>query len=151
MDDTTNPASIPASLLCASSIANGYPPISFAKIVANIDGSAPQRLKIGIIIGPSTSEITGAKQTIPTIPKANGPIELNPSSNCSPSPNLFPIILSNAPKSTPTAIMYNIILSKGIFNSSYTCKILYCNLISTHLFGIVFPIHSSFYCLVPSK
>lgn len=43
---------------------------------------------------------------IPTMPRAGGHIVLNPSSNFTPKPNLFPIVRSSAPINIPMAMIH---------------------------------------------
>ena len=109
MEATMLPESRPACSLFASSTASEYPPISLARIEANMAGSAPNASNAGMITGPNTLDITGARQTIPTMPSASGPIALKPSSNFSPRPRWSPVILSTAPINKPIAITHIII------------------------------------------
>ena len=62
------------------------------------------------MIGFKIIHRTGAAATTPAIAAARGPIALNPSSNFSPYPRLFPAILSIAPTSMKIIIINTIAL-----------------------------------------
>jgi len=62
---------------------------------------------------------TGARQITPIIAIAREPIAMKPSSNFSPSPNLFPKHLSIAPRAINTTMIYTIISLIPIVSSPY--------------------------------
>ena len=85
IDPKINEANLAACTSVVNLNASGVPPISVAnKVVANIEGSAPNILYIGVTTGFNTSPKTGANAIIPTIAKAKDPIAIIPSSNFSP-------------------------------------------------------------------
>src|SRR5699024_909712 len=79
-DDNINPEKCPIASLFITFIAEVYPPISGANILAiNTEGSTPVALDIDERIGINLSAITGDKQYIPSIVKTKLPIASIPS------------------------------------------------------------------------
>ena len=88
---------------------------------ANMEGSEPMAMKIGLTIGESMAPITGAVQIKPTVGTMSALVASIPSLKFLPKPKRLLRHLSIAPKSRKKAIIYTISWLTSTLTSSCGC------------------------------